>query len=80
MKCGSADVALGYLNRAVELEAEDEVPLVVRSECLNKLDRPTEALEDANNAIELNPDNTRSFPIHKIAINLHPQFLLILEH
>ena len=57
---------------AVELEAEDEIPLVVRSECLNKLDRPTEALEDANNAIELNPDNTRSFPI---AINHHSQFL-----
>ena len=75
MKCGSADVALGYLNRAVELEAEDEVPLVVRSECLNKLDRPTEALEDANNAIELNPDSTRSFPIAiKIAINHHSQF------
>ena len=62
MKCGSAEVALGYLNRAVELESEDEIPLVVRSECLNKLDRPTAALEDASKAIELNPDNTRSFP------------------
>ena len=59
MKCGSAEVALTYLNRAVELEAEDEIPLVVRSECLNRLDRPHEALEDANRAMDLNPDNTR---------------------
>ena len=59
MKCGSAEVALTYLNRAVELEAEDEIPLVVRSECLNRLDRPQEALEDANRAMDLNPDNTR---------------------
>lgn len=78
MKCGSAEVALTYLNRAVDLEVlrfcllfkiffnskvfdqvEDEVPLVVRSECFNKLDRPNEALEDAKKALELNPDNTR---------------------
>ena len=59
MKCGSAEVALTYLNRAVELEAEDELPLVVRSECLNRLDKPHEALEDANKAMDLNPDNTR---------------------
>ena len=30
MKCGSAEVALTYLDRAVELEVEDELPLVVR--------------------------------------------------
>ena len=59
LKCGSAEVALTYLNRAVDLEAEDEIPLVVRSECFNKLDRPEDALEDANKAMELNPDNTR---------------------
>ena len=60
MKCGSAEVALNYLNRAVELEAEDELPLVVRSECLNRLDKPHQALEDANSAMDLNPDNTRN--------------------
>ena len=73
MKCGSAEVALGYLNRAVDLEAEDEVPLVVRSECLNKLDRPTEALEDASKAIELNPDNTRSLFISNCISLLYGQ-------
>ena len=60
MKCGSAEVALGYLDKAVDLEAEDELPLVVRSECLNKLDIPEKALVDANKAMELNPDNTRA--------------------
>ena len=36
LKCGSAEIALGYLNKAVELEAEEELPLVVRSECFTK--------------------------------------------
>ena len=39
LKCGSAEVALGYLNKAVELEAEDELPLVVRSDCFTKYSR-----------------------------------------
>ena len=47
------------MDRAVALEAEDELPLVVRSECLNRLDRPSEALKDAIKAIEMNSDNTR---------------------
>ena len=29
-------MALGYLNKAVELDAEEELPLVVRSDCLTK--------------------------------------------
>ena len=74
MKCGSAEVALTYLNRAVELEAEDELPLVVRSECLNRLDRLHEALEDANRAMDLNPDNTRK---DNGSINL---YFILLKH
>ena len=36
MKCGTAERALGYLNRAVDLDPEDETPYVVRSQCFNK--------------------------------------------
>ena len=36
MKCGSVERALGYLNRAIELEPVDEIPFVVRSECFNR--------------------------------------------
>ena len=36
LRCGSAEVALGYLNKAVELDQQEELPLVVRSECFNK--------------------------------------------
>ena len=68
MKCGSAEVALVYLDKAVELETEDELPLVVRSECLNKLDLPERALEDAAKAMELNPDNTRALISKAIAL------------
>ena len=74
MKCGSAEVALTYLNRAVELAAEDELPLVVRSECLNRLDRLHEALEDANRAMDLNPNNTRK---DNGSINL---YFILLKH
>ena len=36
LKCGSAEVALGYLNKAIELDPEEELPLVVRSDCFTK--------------------------------------------
>ena len=36
MKCGSVERALGYLNRAIELDPVSEIPWVVRSECFTR--------------------------------------------
>jgi hypothetical protein len=33
---GSPEVAIGYLDRAVALKPEDELPYVARSKCLNR--------------------------------------------
>ena len=33
---GCADVAIGYLNCAVALKPEDQLPYIVRSKCLNR--------------------------------------------
>ena len=36
LRSGSAEVALEYLNNAIKLDPEDELPFIVRSQCLNR--------------------------------------------
>ena len=36
LRTGSAEVAIIYLNTAIALQPEDELPFLVRSKCLNK--------------------------------------------
>ena len=73
---GCAEVAIEYLDFAVALNPEDELPYIVRSKCLNRwrtvlkaltssncvlrLERPKEAIIDANKALEFNPYSTKA--------------------
>ena len=36
MRTGSAEVAIIYLNTAIALRPDDELPFIVRSKCLNR--------------------------------------------
>lgn len=36
LRSGTPEVALEYLNNAIKLEPEDELPFIVRSQCLNR--------------------------------------------
>ena len=52
-RCGSAEVALTFLNSAVMLELDDISPFIIRSQCYLRLARTEEALEDALKAMEM---------------------------
>ena len=52
-RCGSAEVALTFLNSAVMLELDDISPFIIRSQCYLRLARTEEALEDAEKAMEM---------------------------
>ena len=83
MKCGSVERALGYLNRAIELDPVNEIPWVVRSECFTRsesyesrsynlwharLERCKEAIEDADYALHLNPESFKAIIAHGNAL------------
>ena len=36
LRSGSAEVAIEYLNRAISLDPDDEMPYIVRSQCLTR--------------------------------------------
>ena len=52
-RCGSAEVALTFLNTAVMMELDDISPFIIRSQCYLRLGRTEEALEDAEKAMEM---------------------------
>ena len=61
VRSGSAEIALDYMNTALILEKKqrppdpdhkgDDMVYIIRSQCLNKLGRAQEAIEDAEVAL-----------------------------
>ena len=49
---GSAEIALEYMNNALKLEPDDDMIYIIRSQCLIKLGRASEAIEDADIALK----------------------------
>ena len=76
LRSGSAEVAIEYLNNAISLDPDDEMPYIVRSQCLNRLgfnlarltttillirlERAKEAISDADKALEINKHSTKA--------------------
>ena len=49
---GSAEIALEYMNAAMKLEPDDDMNYIIRSQCLIKLGRVSEAINDAEIALK----------------------------
>ncbi|XP_023329597.1 uncharacterized protein LOC111702216, partial [Eurytemora carolleeae] len=60
MRSGTAEKALHYFNKAIDMESEDEVPYIVRSECLRRLEKSDEAKLDAEIALKINKSSTKA--------------------
>ena len=50
-RCGTAEVALEYLNTAIVLESAEISPFIIRSQCFLRLGRTSDALKDAETAL-----------------------------
>ena len=60
MRSGSAENAIEYLDQAMKANPDDETPFLIRSKCLNRLERPEEAIVDAEKALKINKYSTRA--------------------
>ena len=54
LRCGSADIALDYLNNALKLEQDDDMIYIMRAQCLVRLGRAEDAIKDAEVALKAN--------------------------
>ena len=52
-RCGTAEVALEYLNTAIMLDFAEISPSIIRSQCFLRLGRTLEALKDAETAMDM---------------------------
>ncbi|KAG8225874.1 hypothetical protein J437_LFUL004804 [Ladona fulva] len=59
MKAGRVSVALGFVNKALELQPEDVEALVSRSRCHLAIGQPANALQDAEAALTIEPGYIR---------------------
>ena len=52
-RCGTAEVALEYLNNAILLDVTEISSFIIRSQCFLRLGRTMDALKDAETAMEM---------------------------
>ena len=52
-RCGTPEVALEYLNTAIMLDFAEISPFIIRSQCFLRLGRNSEALKDAETAMDM---------------------------
>ena len=60
LRSGSAEVALTYFDSAISLQPDDELPFIYRAQCKIKLDRPQDAILDAEEALKYNKNSTKA--------------------
>ena len=74
LRSGSAEVALTYFDSAISLQPDDELPFIYRAQCKIKLDRPQDAILDAEEALRYNKNSTKAITCKGEALYMMGEF------
>ena len=74
LRSGSAEVALTYFDSAISLQPDDELPFIYRAQCKIKLDRPQDAILDAEEALKYNKNSTKAVTCKGEALYMMGEF------
>ena len=67
-------MALTYFDSAISLQPDDELPFIYRAQCKIKLDRPQDAILDAEEALRYNKNSTKAITCKGEALYMMGEF------